>query len=382
MTPIQPVKTVLALNFGSASLKAARYALVPDAGGHVAPKQTDRISIEAPHISTPEDDLRASLSEVAERMPSLQTTVPDVVIHRIVHGGDRTGPAELTQSTLMELEGLCAFAPLHQPPALALTWAAIERWPSARQMGVFDTSWHHSMPEKHRLLPIPYALRARGLKRYRFHGLAFQSAMRKLVQIAPERVQGRVVLAHLGGGSSLCAVHEARCVATTMGLTPLSGIPMATRSGSLDPGVILHLQRGLGMPPEDIDRLLWHESGLRGLSCESGDMRQLLASHSDGAHRAIDVYVTNVAQGIAGMATCIGGIDVLVFSGGIGMHAAPVRAKVIEALEWLGLKISPQRNLKGLLDISSTVATVATFVLPIDEEHEMVHAVAAPELGQ
>jgi acetate kinase len=375
MNPNLFFRTALALNFGSASLKAARYSLSPRTVGQASDlRQTDRISIEARHDATLEASIQASLSEVVERMPAL-LAAPDVVVHRVVHGGDHTGPAELTQATLVELEKLSAFAPLHQPPALALVRAAIERWPDARQIGVFDTSWHQTMPEKHRVLPLPYALYARGVKRFGFHGLAFQSAMRQLAQIAPERAHGRVVLAHLGGGSSLCAVRDGRCVTTTMGLTALGGIPMATRSGSLDPGVLLHLQRGLEMPPDDIDRLLWRESGLKGISGESGDMRTLLASGTNGARRAIDVYVTSVAQGVAAMAACIGGIDVLAFSGGIGMHAAQVRTRIVEELEWLGLKIGPKQNRAGVLEISSLMSKAATFVLPIDEELEMVHLI-------
>ena len=375
-------RNVLAVNFGSASLKAAGYVFFASTEpGRPAIRETGRISVESTHhaSATLEENSRVLLSDVAVRLPSLRES-PDVVAHRIVHGGDRPGPVELTPTALAELGGLSALAPLHQPPALALVRTAIERWPDARQIGVFDTSWHRTMAEEHRVLPIPYSLYSRGVKRYGFHGLAFQSAVRQLGHIAPDLSNGRIVLAHLGGGSSLCAVLGGRCVNTTMGMTPLGGIPMATRSGSLDPGVLLHLQRGLGMSPDEIDRLLWRDSGLKGLSGESGDMRQLLASNSDGARRAIDVYVAGVVQGVAAMAACIQGIDALVFSGGIGVHAAEIRARVVNGLEWMGLGIDPGSNQAGALEIASSAAKVRTFVLPVDEEQEMVDAIAMSAL--
>lgn len=371
-------RVVLALNFGSASLKAASYSLLAStAAERPAARQTGRISVESKDdtSTTLEDDARKLLAEAAQRLPNLREA-PDIVAHRIVHGADRPGPAELTQATLAQLQALSTLAPLHQPPALALVRAAIQRWPDARQIGVFDTSWHKTMPEKHRVLPLPYALYSSGVKRYGFHGLAFQSAMRQLGRIAPKLSTGRIVLAHLGGGSSLCAVLDGHCVTTTMGMTPLGGIPMASRSGSLDPGVLLHLQRSLDKTPDEIDRLLWRDSGLYGLSGESGDMRTLLASSSDGARRAVDVYVSGVVQGIAAMAACIRGIDALAFSGGIGTHAAEIRARVTSELGWMGVEIDPGLNLAGALDIASVETVVKTFVLPVDEEEEMVGAIA------
>jgi acetate kinase len=201
--------------------------------------------------------------------------------------------------------------------------------------------------------------------------------MRQLGNFAPELAHGRIVLAHLGGGSSLCAVRNGGCVNTTMGMTPLGGIAMSTRPGSLDPGVILHLQRHLGIPPAELDRLLWRESGLKGLSGESGDMRVLLASPSKSSMRAIDVYVAGVVHGIAAMAASIGGIDALTFSGGIGMHAAPVRARIVDALGWLGVQTEDHLNRQGTVEISRPGAPVRTFVMSVDEEFEMADAVGS-----
>lgn len=375
---------VLALNLGSASVKAASYSLLSSGTNeHRTIQLTGRASVENRHDSftTPDDDAGNLLADVVRQLPDLHDE-PDIVAHRIVHGGDRPGPAELMQSTLAKLQDLSALAPLHQPPALALVRAAVERWPGARQIGVFDTSWHQTMPEKHRVFPIPYSLYSGGVKRYGFHGLAFQSAMRQLGGIAPGLSTGRIVLAHLGGGSSLCAVRDGTCVNTTMGMTPLGGIAMASRSGSLDPGVLLHLQRSLGMSEDEIDRLLWRDSGLKGLSGESGDMRKLLLSGSDGARRAIDVFVSGVVQGIAAMAASIRGIDGLVFSGGIGTHAAEIRARVADELAWMGVQIDLGLNRAGAVDISTVAATVKTFALPVDEETEMVCVIATLESGQ
>lgn len=365
MTP-----SLLALNVGSASLKAASYLLPRDAGA----RETGRITMDDVQgtSTTPVPRPDALLSSV---IGQLSLDEPDLIVHRIVHGGDRLSPLELTATALDELDALSTLAPLHQPPALALAQTAMRRWPRARHYGAFDTSWHLSMPDQHRLLPLPLFLYAQGVKRYGFHGLAFQSAMRQLDRLAPERAHGRVVLAHLGGGSSLCAVREGRCVDTTMGMTPLGGIAMSTRPGSLDPGVILHLQRSLHISPADLDRMLWKESGLKGLSDESGDMRVLLASPSEHARRAIEVYVGGIVQGIAAMAASIGGIESLVFSGGIGMQAPAIRASVVDALGWLGLGTVSDLNLRSSVEISHKDARVRTFVLPVDEEFEMANAV-------
>jgi len=375
--PYTMPRMALVLNLGSASLKAACYALVDGGGdGHPILKETCRTAADADAgTDGDEDRAKALLAHVTARMPSLRAA-PEFVAHRIVHGGDRPEPAVLTAYTLAQLQELAPLAPLHQPPALALVRAAMDRWPDAIQLGVFDTSWHRTMPQQHRLLPLPFALHARGIKRYGFHGLAFQAAMRQIGRVAPELSKGRIVLAHLGGGSSLCAVRDGRSVSTTMGMTPLGGLPMATRCGSLDPGVLLHLQRTLGMSPERIDELLWRESGLRGVSDESGDMRALLASPTEGARRAVDLYVSAIAQGIAAMAACIGGIDLLAFSGGIGAHAGQIRARVTGELAWLGISVDAPSNAAGNERISGHASSVEVLVLAVDEAAEMAEAVA------
>lgn len=374
--------SLLALNLGSTSLKAASYLLSRDTDA----RETGRAMMDGfrmDHIGM--DDVRYALpisigepdsllSSVIAQLPSLRE--PDLVVLRIVHGGDRSSPLELSAALLNELDALSSLAPLHQPPALALARAAMQRWPGARHYGAFDTSWHLSMSQRNRLLPLPFALYAQGVKHYGFHGLAFQSAMKQLIRLEPDRAHGRVVLAHLGGGSSLCAVRGNKCFNTTMGLTPLGGIAMSTRPGSLDPGAILYLQRDLGISPADLDRMLWKESGLKGLSGESGDMRQLLASSSEQAQRAIEVYADGIVQGIAAMAASIGGIDILAFSGGIGMHAPAIRANVVGALDWLDLAIESDLNERSSEDLSCEGTRVRTFALHVDEEREMADGIS------
>lgn len=364
--------SLLAVNVGSASLKAASYLL--SRSGEI--RETGRVAMEDKLSSSTTDaeDPDHILASVVAQLPSLGE--PDRTVHRIVHGADRISPFELTSTGLDELDALSPLAPLHQPPALAVARAAMQRWPDARHYGAFDTSWHLAMPEQRRLLPLPFSLYAQGVKRYGFHGLAFQSALRQLAKIAPELTGGRIVLAHLGGGSSLCAVRDGRCVNTTMGLTPLGGIAMSTRSGSLDPGVVLYLQRNLGISPADLDRMLWKESGLKGLSGISGDMRELMASPSEDARRAIEVYTDGVVQGIAAMAASMGGIDALGFSGGVGAHAATIRQRMTDALGWLGLKVDSDLDPNSSADISHTDATVRTFVLHADEEFEMADGIS------
>ena len=374
----QTARTLLALNFGSSSLKAASFLLTNPVGERTTPQELGRITVETSFDDSNaiEHDARKLLAQAVQQLPTLRSA-PALVAHRIVHGGDRPSPLELTPATMDELQALSTLAPLHQPPALALVHAASLRWPYARQIGVFDTSWHQTMPERHRTFAIPYPLYLRGVKRYGFHGLAFQSAMRQLPGLVPELAHKRLVLAHLGGGSSLCAVVDGRCVSTTMGMTPLGGIPMSTRPGSLDPGVLLHLQRHLEMSADEIDQLLWRESGLKGISGETGDMRKLLTSESEGARLAISIYVAAVVREIAAMATCMRGIDGLVFSGGIGAHAVEIRSRVAEELDWLGLKIDPALNRSGAREISASQANVKTFALSIDEELELALACAS-----
>jgi acetate kinase len=294
--------------------------------------------------------------------------------HRVVHGGAHTGPALVSDEVIAELSGYAPMAPLHQAAALRLIEASRVLWPAAQHVAVFDTTWHQTLADWSRRLPIPQSLHDAGLKRYGFHGLAFQSAMRKLRELDSTSDQQRIVLAHLGSGCSLCAVDQGRSVDTTMGMTPLDGLPMATRSGSLDPGVVLYLQSQLNMSDESVERMLWRESGLFGVSGYSGDMRKLLKASDASSSLAVEQFVIRVAQGIAAMATGLGGVDAIVFSGGIGSHAPVIRQRVAEHLSWVGLRVHSDSNDAGASRIDAEDSSTKIWLIEVDEEYELAMA--------
>lgn len=355
----QPVASVLVFNLGSSSLKVARFA-----PGAALPASRAEIDLGSEHLQG------ADLLQLAlQHLPAAGS--PTVVCHRVVHGGRLAGPVNLDDEMLALLDGLGALAPLHQPPALALARACRANWSQARHVAAFDTTWHARLADWSRRLPVPQALHDAGVIRYGFHGLAFQSAMRQLAQADPGLARRRIVLAHLGGGSSLCAVSGGRSVDTTMGMTPMDGLPMATRSGALDPGVVPFMAKQLGMSPAQIDHSLWTKSGLLGIAGSTGDMRQLLASEDPRAALAIAVFVQRVAQGIAAMVTSIGGIDALVFSGGIGNKAAEIRRRVVQLLAWAGLELDNARNRANPTRLDPDGAIVQVWQLTVDEQLEL-----------
>jgi acetate kinase len=289
--------------------------------------------------------------------------------HRIVHGGpDHSGPVELTDDVYAKLEALTPLAPLHQPRCLApiRTLSAIR--PALTQIACFDTAFHHGLVPPASRFAIPRRYEQQGIRRYGFHGLSFEYVAGRLAGIAPELVARRTVIAHLGNGASLCALRNGRSVDTTMGLTPLDGLVMGTRSGTIDPGVLLYLQQHERMSVEDVQHLLYHESGLLGVSGLSADMRTLLASREAAAWEAVDLFVFRAAQEIAMMATTLGGLDCLVFTGGIGEHAKEIRSAIGERLAWLGVRIDAAANEEGRERISGGESPVEVFVIPTNEE--------------
>jgi len=289
--------------------------------------------------------------------------------HRIVHGGpDHSGPVELTDDVYAKLEALTPLAPLHQPRCLApiRTLSAIR--PALTQIACFDTAFHHGLAPPASRFAIPRRYEQQGIRRYGFHGLSFEYVAGRLAGIAPQLVAKRTVIAHLGNGASLCALRNGRSVDTTMGLTPLDGLVMGTRSGTIDPGVLLYLQLHERMSVEDIQHLLYHESGLLGVSGLSADMRTLLASREAAAWEAVDLFVFRAAQEIAMMATTLGGLDCLVFTGGIGEHAKEIRSAIGERLAWLGVRIDAVANDEGRERIGDGDSPVEVFVIPTNEE--------------
>lgn len=289
--------------------------------------------------------------------------------HRIVHGGpDYPGPIALTDDVIAKLEALTPLAPLHQPRCLApvRTFTAIR--PALTQIACFDTVFHHGLAPPACRFAIPRRFEARGVRRYGFHGLSFEYVAGRLAEIAPELAAKRTVIAHLGNGASLCALRDGRSIDTTMGLTPLDGLVMGTRSGTIDPGVLLYLQQHENMSVEDVQHLLYHESGLFGVSGLSADMRTLLASSEVAAREAVDLFVYRAAQQVAMMATTLGGLDCLVFTGGIGEHGSEIRSGIGERLGWLGVRIDAAANDAVRERISRSDSAVDVRIIPTNEE--------------
>lgn len=383
------IDSVLTLNLGSTSMKVSLFERSRIADGdtpvfsktwstYPAPEAAGTVKMADPMAAAGNDEhlpQTALLDGIAGQI-ARHAAAPGVIVHRIVHGGDHQGPCLLDAKTRDALARLGAWAPSHQAQALALAAATSERWPDATQIVAFDTDWHRTLPALTRTLPLSARLRARGLRRYGFHGLAFQSAWRQLSAAEPAACRGRAVFAHLGGGASLCAVLDGRSVDTTMSLTPLDGLPMASRCGSLDPGVVLHLLREPGLSADAIEGELSLHSGLLGLSGTTGDMQRLLASDSAEARLAIDIFVHRTAQGVAAMATTLGGIDDLVFSGGIGSHAAPIRAAIAEQLAWTGLRLDVDANAAQALRIDAPGSTIRAWVVVVQEDRELAAAAA------
>jgi acetate kinase len=372
---------ILTLNAGSSSIKFALFTLddVPrrrvsgsiqrigeapefsarDAGGEV---------LAGPELGGQElsgqdyDSLLKSLIGWAED----HLGADDLVMagHRIVHGGDAfIRPARLDDAALEALEALTPLAPLHQPHNLAPVRIIARHRPALPQIGCFDTGFHHTMDETARRLPIPPRF---GLKRYGFHGISYEYIARRLRERVPEAE--RVVVAHLGNGASLCAMRDGQSIDTTMGATALDGLMMGTRSGAIDPGALLYLMSEHGMEAKALTHLLYTESGLLGVSGISGDMRELAGSEQPAAKRAIDLFVHRALRELGGMIASLGGIDALVFTGGIGEHDATIRAAICGRLGWLGAELDQRENLNHAPVISAAGSAVALRVIPTDEE--------------
>jgi acetate kinase len=289
--------------------------------------------------------------------------------HRVVHGGPRRrGPVLVDPATLAELAALVPLAPLHQPHSLAAIAAVAERAPSVPQVACFDTAFHATQPTVAQSFALPHRYFDEGVRRYGFHGLSYESIAVTLPSLTPAAAAGRTVVAHLGNGASLCALAGGRSVATTMGFTALDGLVMGTRCGALDPGVLLYLMDRHGMDARALERLLYHHSGLRGVSGGSSDMRELLARSDAPARAAVDLFVYRIDRELGSLAAALGGLDALVFTGGIGENAAPIRARVCGGARWLGLELDAAANARGGPCISAGESRVSAWVIPTDEE--------------
>jgi acetate kinase len=303
---------------------------------------------------------------------------PVAVGHRVVHGGSfYSAPQRVTEAMLGNLETLIPFDPEHLPEEIQLVKAFQVRFPGLPQVACFDTAFHQGLPRVARLLPIPLGFQAQGMRRYGFHGLSYQFLMDELRRLDPAAAQGRVVLAHLGAGASLAAVKDGLSQDTSMGFTPTGGIPMGTRSGDLDPGLLLYLARRGGLDTDALGRLVNFQSGLLGLSGTSADMRELLGleARDPRAADAVAVFCYQAKKCVGAFAAALGGLDTLVFAGGIGENAPAVRARICAGLEFLGVQLSPEANGSNAGIISGSASRVTVRMIRTDEERVIARAV-------
>jgi acetate kinase len=289
--------------------------------------------------------------------------------HRVVHGGAHfTGPTIVTPNVLAELRQLVPLAPLHQPHNLAAIDAVAARLPDVPQVACFDTSFHRGQPAVATVVPLPKDITDAGVQRYGFHGLSYEYIASVLPTVAPEIAAGRVIVAHLGSGASLCAMRAGKSMDSTLGFTALDGLCMGTRPGAIDPGVILHLFQTLGMSAREVEALLYKKSGLIGISGVSNDMRDLLGSAEPRARLAVDYFVYQAARQIGAMAAALGGVDGLVFTAGIGENSAEIRRRICHASAWLGIDLDPDANDRRGPRISRPGSPVSAWVVPTNEE--------------
>ena len=351
---------ILTLNAGSSSLKYALFE-VSGAGDLVLVSKDTLDGRDA------ERPLASGLLDWAEAERGGGRLI--AVGHRIVHGGTRfAGPALVSDDVLAEIDRLAPLAPLHQPHNLAPIRAILKARPKLAQVACFDTAFHRGRGPVTTRFALPREYEEDGIERYGFHGLSYEYIASALPAVAPDLASGRVIVAHLGNGASLCALHGGKSVDTTMSFTALDGVPMGTRSGSIDPGVLLYLMREKGMSAEALEDLLYHRSGLLGVSGLSGDMRILLSSNAQGARDAIELFCFRIAREIGALSATLGGLDGLVFTAGIGEHAPEIRQQICERSAWLGLSLDDAANERGGPRISSAESRVAAWIIPTDEE--------------
>ncbi len=289
--------------------------------------------------------------------------------HRVVHGGAKyAGPCIVTPQVLKDLRQLVTLAPLHQPYNLGAIEAVWEQLPGVPQVACFDTSFHRGQSPVAELIPLPKDIRDAGVQRYGFHGLSYEYIASVLPEIAPDAANGRVIVAHLGSGASLCAMKDRRSVDSSLGFTALDGLCMGTRPGSMDPGVVLHLFQTLGRSVKDVETLLYKKSGLLGISGISNDMRDLLSHSSPDAQLAVDYFVYQVAKHMGALAAVLGGLDAIVFTAGIGERSVEIRRRICEASSWLGVTLDPAANERHGPRISTAGSRVSAWVVPTNEE--------------
>ncbi len=385
----------LTLNTGSSSVKFSVHDAGHDAGTRTRVAhgsiegvgRTPSLSLQtigATQTVHPVDDTQADAAALIDWLLDVlaaQLGPMDVVAagHRVVHGGrDYSGPIVITDDVMAKLQSLCPLAPGHQPYNLAGIRAVAARWPDTMQLACFDTAFHQSRPRINTLYALPRALSDEGILRYGFHGLSYDHIAGRLVDVLGEKAaRGKVIVAHLGSGASLCALQNGQSVDTTMGFTALDGLMMGTRCGQIDPGVLLHLMRDKGLDAAGLERLLGRESGLLGVSGISPDMRDLLASPAPEAAEAVALFVHVILRQLGALTASLGGLDALVFTAGIGERSAEIRARVMAGLGWLGLIPDDTANQAHQTLISKLDSSVVAAMIPTDEESVILRALLA-----
>ncbi|MCP5241109.1 MAG: acetate/propionate family kinase [Zoogloeaceae bacterium] len=383
------MKAILVLNAGSSSLKFALFPINGElsskpalsgqvegigAGPHLLAKDADGKRYDERVSVVNSDDQQAQhRAALAHLFGWLQGHNPDLEIvaagHRVVHGGDLySAPVKVDEAILAQLDEFLPLAPLHQPHNLRAIRAVASLMPNVPQVACFDTAFHRSQPPLAQMFALPRALSAEGIKRYGFHGLSYEYVSRQFPALLGDKADGRVIVAHLGNGSSMCAIRNGMSVASSMGFTAVDGLVMGTRTGNLDPGVLLYLMEQKGMDVKALTNLLYKQSGLLGVSGISQDMRELLASEAPEAREAVDLYCYRAAREVGSLAAAAGGIDALVFTGGIGEHAGFVRARIVEQCAWLGATLDASANDRHETVVSAANSKVKVLAVPTNEE--------------
>jgi len=377
--------TILVVNAGSSSIKFQVFALDGDGRLHreikgrldgigsrprlrAAMASGETLADRAyPIESVP--DVSAAMATAGDWLRDELQLGPIAVGHRVVHGGpDYDRPVLIDHAVLAKLERYTALAPLHQLHNLAPIRSLLSSYPSLPQVACFDTAFHRGHGDLADHYAIPRRLHDEGIRRYGCHGLSYEYIAKRLPRVAPEIANGRIIVAHLGSGASMCALHGGRSVESTMGFTALDGLPMGTRTGQIDPGVVLHLITAKGMSAAAVQEFLYCDCGLKGLSGVSGDMREL--QHSDDPHAAfaVDHFVYRVGLHAGMLAAALQGLDAFVFTAGIGEHSVSIRARIAERLEWLGVALDAAENARHALLISRPESRVPVYIVPTDEE--------------
>jgi acetate kinase len=352
---------ILCLNAGSSSLKFAVYRM-----GETKDELLTNGTIRADATGA-SSEYRAAVRQVFADLEKRGLATPVAAGHRLVHGGPAyAAPRRIDAELLARLREVIPLAPLHLPSELAVIEAVAEHYPDLAQVACFDTAFHRAMPSLAQRFPLPRALWSEELRRYGFHGLSYEY----IVSVLGSASLARTIIAHLGNGASLVAIRDGRPLDTTMGLTPIGGVVMGTRTGDLDPGVLLYLLRAKGYDVPGLERLLNEESGLRGVSATTSDMKTLLAQRANDtrAAEAVEMFCASIRKSIGALTAVLGGVETLVFTGGIGERAAPVREEVCEGLEHLGIHLDPRRNADNAETISAPASACAVRVIPTNED--------------